>query len=84
MVRQISPFSALFRPSQFNGDFEATLYLWRAMARALRSRPFPETGDKLDALLEGEFERLTGNKLLEELAQLRVGATPPTLSEARR
>ena len=33
------------------------------MARALSSRPFPDTDDQLDALVEGEFERLTGRPL---------------------
>jgi hypothetical protein len=66
MVRGINPFSALFRPEPIQWGVRGDPFLWRAMARALRSRPFPDTGDKLDALVEGEFARLTGSKLLEE------------------
>jgi len=33
------------------------------MARALSSKPLPDTDDQLDALVVGEFERLTGSPL---------------------
>jgi hypothetical protein len=66
MVRRVNPFSVLFTPEPFQWGLRGDPFLWRAMARALRSRPFPDTDSQLDALIEAEFERLTGSPLPEE------------------
>jgi hypothetical protein len=66
MVRRANPFSALFKPEPLQWGLRGDPFLWRAMARALSSRPFPNTGNQLDALIEAEFERLVGSPLPEE------------------
>ena len=70
MVRRVSPFSALFKPEPIQWGLRGDPFLWRAMARALSSRPFPDTDDQLDALVEEEFERLTGSPLPRQKAIL--------------
>jgi hypothetical protein len=68
MVRRVNPFSALFKPEPFQWGLRGDPFLWRAMARALSSKPLPDTDDQLDALVVGEFERLTGSPLPGEKA----------------
>lgn len=58
--------SALFEPAPLQWGLRGDPFLWRAMARALSSKPFPDEVEKLDVMIEEEFERLAGNKLLEE------------------
>ena len=64
-MRKPNSFAALFNPEPTQWGLRADPYLWRAMARALRKRPFPETADQLADLIEQEFKRLTGSPLCE-------------------
>jgi hypothetical protein len=68
MVRRVNPFSAMFKSEPFQWGLRGDPFLWRAMARALSSKPLPDTDDQFDALVEGEFERLTGSPLPGEKA----------------
>lgn len=63
MIRRANLFSAIFKPEPDQWGLRGDPFLWRAMARALSGRPFPETEEQLDSLIEAEFERLTGSSL---------------------
>ena len=63
MIRGANLFSAIFKPEPDQWGLRGDPFLWRAMARALSSRPLPETEEQLDSLIEAEFARLTGSSL---------------------
>jgi hypothetical protein len=63
MIRRVNLFSAIFKPEPLQWGLRGDPFLWRAMARALSSRPFPDTEKQLNTLIEAEFGRLTGSPL---------------------
>ena len=63
MARPVDSLSVLFDPEPFQWGLRGDPFLWRDIARALGSRQFPDTDRQLEALIEAEFERLTGTRL---------------------
>lgn len=56
-----TPISALFIPEPTSWGLRGDPWLWRDMRQRFSAVPCPATGDELAAIIEAEFDRLTGH-----------------------